>query len=235
MNIRCHLFANSKYNHPFDAVFYLLLLVALFCGCQMKTPETKEPTYSEIYVRYLADEMKISAECTFTEEGENGKIAKTFDNATFANYPMKARPLNEKVTRYQINLERHTLAPPYEIRYWGKEEKKPNSIALEVPKVDSFQVSKKMTQAGLVRIFGKPLSKNEEISLMFTNEKNDTKEYKLGNISIEKPIIINKEQLATLPKGKSKIYLIRTKIEENDRSKKLLQFYSNSLDTEIIE
>ena len=235
MNVRCHLFTNSKYKHPFNMVFYLFLLVSLFYGCQMETPKSKQPTYSEIYVRYLADEMKISAECTFTKKGENGKIAKTFDNATFANYPMKARSLDEKVTRYQINLERHTLAPPYEIRYWDKEEKKPNLISLDVPKVDSFQVSEKMTKAGLVRIFGKPLSENEEISLMFTNEKNDTKEYKLGNISIEKPIIINKEQLSTLPKGKSKIYLIRTKIEENDRSKKLLQFYSNSLDTEIIE
>ena len=156
------------------------------------------------------------------------------DSVTFANQPMRAGNISDQMTRYQINLERHTLAPPYEIRFWNKGEEKPNSISLEIPQVDSFKISKKMKKAGVIEIFGKPLSEKEGITLLFTNEKNASKEMNLGKVSIEKPIILNQQQLSTLPSGKNKLYLVRTKFENNNGSKKLLQYYSQSIDTEIV-
>ena len=242
MSLRCHLLTKSKFHKTnvlgVEVIFSFLTL--LFFGCQQETPKSIPSTNAEVYIRYLADNKKITAEATFYTKKDSANTILNFDNVTFANHPMKGKSLNPNHTRYRIDLEKHTLAPAYEIRFWNKEQK-PKSITLNLTKVDSFSFSKiiKKEKGATLKIAGNSLSKNEKISFIFTNEKNETAELKLGNISIEKPISLNKEQLSMLPVGNNEFYLIRTQIfekkAEDFNAKGILQFFSQSIDIEVVE
>lgn len=231
----CHLFTISKKVQDYTTFFSIILSISLFCGCQEKTPELKKTTNAEIYVRYLADEMKLTAECTFTEISENDVSKKTFDNVTFFNQLMQPRKISEQQTRYQVTIKRHQPESNYEIKYWNKEEKQPGSIEITLPVIDSFQIAKNLKVGEELKIFGSPLLKNEKIILLFTNESKGTKTLNLKNVNLENPIIINQEQLSTLPSGKNEVYLIRTKIENTKGIKKVFEFYSKTTDIEIIK
>lgn len=242
MYSRCQIFTKNEFLKNRLRLFWpvLLIFAAIIVSCQQETQKAVETTNAEIYIRYLADKKELSAEATLFMKGDSGNTILRFDNVTFANRPMKGKSLNTNHTRYRIDLEKHTLAPKYEIRFWNKEQQ-PKSIAIKLSKVDSFSFSKiiKKGEGASLKIAGNSLSANEKISFIFTNEKNETAELKLGNISIEKPISLNKEQLSMLPVGNNEVYLIRTQIfeqkAEGSNTKGILQFFSQSIDIEVVE
>lgn len=234
MIYRCHLFTISKNQEGYKTIFCIFLCWMLIGGCHKETPKSPKTTNAELYVRYLADEMKLTAECTFLEKSGETLTKKTFDNVTFHNQLMRPRKISEQQMRYQVNIKRQILEKDYELKYWNKDEEQPASIKIAMPTIDSFQISKTMKSEGELRIFGNSLLKNEEIILLFTNEAQESKALKLRNIDLESPILINQEQLSTLPSGKNKIYLIRTKVEKIKGTRKILEFYSATADTEIL-
>lgn len=242
MYSRCQTFTKNEFIKIHPRIFWpvLLIFALLIVSCQSETQKVVDTTSTEIYIRYLADKKELSVEATFFMKGDSTNTFLKFDNVTFANRPMKGKSLNTNHTRYRIDLEKHTLAPEYEIRFWNK-KKKPKSIALNLSKIDSFSFSKMINkgQGTILNITGNSLSANEKISFIFTNNKNESAELELGNISIDKPINLNKEQLSMLPVGNNEVYLIRTQIfdkkTEGSNTKGILQFFSQSIDIEVVE
>ena len=175
MIYRCHLFTISKNQEGYKTIFCIFLCWMLIGGCHKETPKSPKTTNAELYVRYLADEMKLTAECTFLEKSGETLTKKTFDNVTFHNQLMRPRKISEQQMRYQVNIKRQILEKDYELKYWNKDEEQPASIKIAMPTIDSFQISKTMKSEGELRIFGNSLLKNEEIILLFTNEAQESK------------------------------------------------------------
>jgi len=241
MYSRCQTFTKNKFpkNDPRFFWIGLSIFALIIGGCQQVTQKVANTTYTEIYIRYLADKKELKGEATFYTKGDSSTAILTFDNVTFANHPMKGKNLNANHTRYRIDLIKHTLEPSYELRFWNKNQK-PKSIPIELSKVDSFSFSKiiKKGKGTSLVITGNEVNPNEKISFIFTNKKNETAELKLGKVSIDKPIQLNKEQLSMLPLGKNEVYLIRTQIfnkTKDLKAKGVLQFYSKSIEIEVVE
>jgi len=242
MYSRCQAFTKSEFLKINPRFYWSILSIfgLLIWSCQQETQKVVNTTHAEIYIRYLADKKELSAESTFYTKGDKGNTIINFDNVTFDNHPLKGKNLGTNHTRYRIGFENHTLAPKYEIRFWNKKQT-PKSIPINLAKVDSFSFSKiiKKGEGATLKIEGKSLSANEKISFIFTNEKNETAELKLDNISIDKPITLSKEQLSILPVGKNEVYLIRTEVfdkkTEETNTKGVLQFFSQVAEVEVVE
>ncbi len=219
-----------------NVLLALFVLIFLF-SCQS---DTKSITKVEVYLRYLATAKELHVESSFFNRKDTALQALSFDNVTFSNHIMKERKLFTNQIRYQLDLDHHEAAKEYFLRFYDKGGD-PNEVIIQPILVDSFHFENpiKKSEGASFTYFGTPMEATEKLTLIFTNEKNETSKVDIPQMPIGRAIKIRTEAIQSLPSGENEVYLVRTKVNpietETIKGKSISEYYSKNLKLSITE
>lgn len=216
----------------------LTLFTYLFLfSCQS---DTKSTTEVEVYLRYLATTKELQVESSFFNRKDKTLQALSFDNVTLSNHIMKKRQLSTNQIRYQLNLDHHEAAEEYFLRFYDKGDY-PQEVIIQPILVDSFYFENPIqkSEGASFTYLGAPMEATEKLTLIFSNEKNETSKVDIPQMPIGRAIKIRTEAVQSLPSGENEVYLVRTKVipieSEAVKGKAILEYYSKTAKLSIVE
>lgn len=220
-------------------IFILVFFISMLFSCKTEQPAIKQ-TNAEVYFRYIASQKELHAE-TFFSEIKTKTTPVTWDNVLFVNMPMKKRQLSPEQIRYIIDLTQEEFKSQYFVKFWNKGQL-PRQINITPTGINSFSLqdsnnkiieSLNKEESILLKIDSPAFAGNEKITLLFTNENNESASLRINLPNAEGISNISAKALATIPTGICKAELIITKAEAVEtpaaKATVISEFYSKPI------
>jgi len=200
------------------AAFFFSMITIFSCKPEAKPTPPKKAShlFAKYYIRSI-----VLTEVNF--EGE----------------PMEVQNLGKSYgVRYSFR-KRGPYRGSYEYKYKGNQIGQ-SSHAIKMSSITDFSIKENTiskSEGATLMWQGEPLDKNQEIDLLFTDEKNKAFSLKFVGPTSKTEINLKAEKIAGLSTGSGKLMLIKKqfeKIEETNSTKiSEIEFYSNQLEINV--
>jgi len=218
------------------------ILLTFGCQSDSKIETSKKTThiFAKYYVRYLQTEKELKAEVSF-KEGDSLATARSIvlTNVTFEGEPMNVQNLGKTHGVRYGSRKTGLYKDQYEFKYNGDQFGTLGHTIKMNPITDFELKEDKINKAsgGTLIWQGKPLQKNQELILLFTDEQKKAFPLQIKGPSEKPEIKLTAQELTGLTPGKGQLMLVKKQISqsEEDNFSKIseMEFYSKHIDIPI--
>ncbi len=229
-----------KYHYLF--VFAQISFLISACQTNEKTDQVEvKPLFINYEVRYLEQEKELRA-MAFFKEGDSLEVAvpKEFSNTTFQSNLMEKQNLGDRGTRYILN-RKGQFSTNLDFSYTN-DEGLPVNYDLSMPEIGEFSIKegKLHKNKGITIVWkGKNLDPTQSLVFMFTDKNNHAQSNTAKGPTNIPEVFIPSKNLKELTPGNGQLYLVKKQIiktqEENQSILSVVEYYTSSLDIEIVE
>ncbi len=220
------------------------ILFTLGCKSDSKVEAPKETKhiFAKYYVRYLQTEKELKAEVSF-KEGDSLATARSIvlTDVTFEEEPMNVQNLGKTHGIRYVSRKTGLYKDQYTFNYNG-DQLGSMSHAVKMNTITDFKLkdNKIDKKTGGTLIWqGKPLQKNQELILLFTDEQKKAFPLQIKGPSDKTEIKLSAKDLIGLTSGKGQLMLVKKQISQSkeDNFSKIseMEFYSNHIDIEVVD
>ena len=225
--------------------FFFILSLSIF-GCKsdsvQEAPKKAKHIFAKYYVRYLQTEKELKAEVSF-KEGDTLTHARSIvlTDVSFEGEQMEVQSLGGNYgVRYSFR-KRGPYSRQYKFQYNSKDLGQ-LSHTLGIDPITDFLIKEGTInkKSGTTLIWkGDPLTENQEMILLFTDEKRKAFPVQIKGPSERAELFLPAEKISNLSIGKGKLMLIKKQLEQADENNftkiSEVEFYSNNIDIEVVE
>jgi len=218
----------------------LLTSLCFSCNFMQKEVAKKNILNVDYYVRYLQADKQLKVNISFTKIDSTEKITpEKMEEVLFADQVLSGKKVGNQY-RYELTKE-VPFVESYKLSY-RLNHNEMDSMTIQLHAMNDFSIKKgKVSKsAGTDLTFeGVEQATNETLVLLFSDRNNQTAMIKIGNHTVNAPIVILPEQIGHLAVGEGKVYLVKkqtiqTKSADTELTGKT-EYYSAVKSIEIIE
>ncbi|MFT5164993.1 MAG: hypothetical protein ACI8P3_000217 [Saprospiraceae bacterium] len=229
-------------------IFPAILSILVFSTFNCKTdavpevPKKAKHLFAKHYVRYLQTEKELKAEVSF-KQGDTLSKARSIvlANVTFENNQMDPQNLGKS---YGIRYAFRKTGPysdQYEFKYTSEQFGRLSHI-LKMSPITDFLIKEGMInkKSGATIVWkGDALAANQELVLLFIDEEKKAFPVQIKGPTERSELFLSTEKLKGLAVGKGNLMIVKKQLSESTENNLTkiseMEFYSNTLDIEVIE